>query len=746
MQNIVCPYIISDKFGISDRSPFQKDMITDNVFSPEGRVKRASSLTSALIFCFSVFLGLGTVYASSSYLYSNLTPYQRLCYSQYRDSFFRQLISSRKEFSYKLLSYTLTDPKTRKQSEHLWLEKDMSYQLDESGNIKIKPNGFPDILGRKDSVAMQGTSYFSSKMRNNAEVYKILKELVYDKTDYYEFLYLPSGAGLLGFSAFLLIGRSAHHGKIRRKLEGIFRRGMQQFTVKEYARRSRRADGFYLLTRFPNDSLNWRSRAWEWIKERIFPGANIYKLRVPREAESKGTLILGDTGSGKSVLINQILDCARSDERREPGVCYDPASEFVQYHFEEDKDFIINPLDERFPNWQLRDEIRSMTDLDLIAESFFPSKFIRDNQSGFFNKAAQDVFKLILQQKPTNEEIVKIICNPELIDQIVKGTEIAHKIDPKAGSQRIAVLASLADVGKTLRLIPAPQAGKKNFSVTGWTSGEKRSNWLFFTTTSDTRDSLKSFYSAMMNILMRRLMSIPQAMRQNNESWWFIADELHTLHGLFTLPEFAAECRKHGARPVFGTQTKHQIIALYGEEGRGFMAQAKLKIFYRCNEPDAAKWISDFIGSQELNKTQVSASVPTRDSSGRDSISFQNVTENKPLLIKEQIMGLDDLHGVWRLNKDIVYFKIQYIERQKRHLDFIPRKSMQQFNSPPVSFTGTVVQKPSAGSKPNKPASTNNKNVNISTSVDNPVSTDPANQQSNQEPPKWYSSGIRLDF
>lgn len=550
------------------------------------------------------------------------------------------------------------------------------------------------------------------------------------------------------FVAMFGTGCSILNAGIRKRLKSIFNRGMRLHSVEEYHKLAKKADGFYISVLDPQikteKSFGFRSRSRQ-IDDR---NAKVYKLRISRQEESKGTLLLGDSGTGKSLLLHQVIDYARG-ERKEPGVCYDPASEFVQFHYRADRDFILNPLDERFPNWELRNEIRNASDLDLIAESFFPSKFIRDNTTKFFNQAAQDVFKLILAKKTTNQEIVDIISSPERIDEVVKGTEIAHKIDSEAKPQRAGVLASLADVGKVLRLIPPTQPGRKNFSFTGWASGKKRNSWLFLTMSSDSRDSLRPFVSAMLNILMRRLMSIPQA-RRENDAWWFIADELHTLNSLSALPDFVAECRKHGIRYFLGTQSKFQITEQYGEGARAILAQSKLKIFFRSNESDSAQWVSQNTGSQETTRTQVSASLPT-DMQGRDSVSFQNVTDNYVLFTKEQIMSLPDLHAVWRFGDAAVPFKLCYINRKIRHPDFIPLP----IETPAPTQPQTKVQKPSPVETdvypPPKAVRISNlievdtKHSDSAKPMPGETGEPKTNNSSHQEPPD-YSNEIRLDF
>jgi hypothetical protein len=71
-------------------------------------------------------------------------------------------------------------------------------------------------------------------------------------------------------------------------------------------------------------------------------------LRIPPNAENKHFLLVGDTGSGKSSIIRQMLYQVAA--RGESAIVYDPACEFVkQFYNNKRGDMVLNPLDARMP-------------------------------------------------------------------------------------------------------------------------------------------------------------------------------------------------------------------------------------------------------------------------------------------------------------------------------------------------------------------------------------------------------------
>jgi hypothetical protein len=77
-------------------------------------------------------------------------------------------------------------------------------------------------------------------------------------------------------------------------------------------------------------------------------GATRRVLSVRKQEESSHFLLMGDTGTGKSSLIRQMVE--QIADRGEAAIVYDPALEFAPQFFTPERgDKILNPLDTRVP-------------------------------------------------------------------------------------------------------------------------------------------------------------------------------------------------------------------------------------------------------------------------------------------------------------------------------------------------------------------------------------------------------------
>ena len=393
---------------------------------------------------------------------------------------------------------------------------------------------------------------------------------------------------------------------------------------------------------------------------------------MARNDETEGVIMLGDPGTGKSQTIHHFLLQIAARQPSESVVLYDPACEFVRHHFNPSRgDVILNPLDKRSPFWSPSHEIQNLTDKKVISESFLPGKsdFSQASTSGFFLKAARAILGRMLEFKPTPEDLVAWLRNADSIDMLVADTEHVHLIPRNAHGQRAGVLGVLSELGETLRLLPKRENCSANISLTEWAT--RRNGWIFITSTVDSREALRPLQAVFINLLMKRLMSVSPEWGQANPCW-VIVDEVHALHRLPALYEAETEGRKYGLKLIQGTQGKAQYEEYYQALAKTMLAAPRLKLFFRCGEPESARWISDTIGDVEIEKPKIGTTASVEDK-GRDSLNYATITEQKAVISKDQIMSLKDLHGYWKYGDVVVPFRLPLAQIKQVTKGYIPR-------------------------------------------------------------------------
>ena len=72
-------------------------------------------------------------------------------------------------------------------------------------------------------------------------------------------------------------------------------------------------------------------------------------MPYPEWAETQHTIVSGTTGSGKTVLISDLV--AQIRDRGERCVIYDKMGSYIRSFYDPERDVLMNPLDARAPRW-----------------------------------------------------------------------------------------------------------------------------------------------------------------------------------------------------------------------------------------------------------------------------------------------------------------------------------------------------------------------------------------------------------
>jgi hypothetical protein len=372
-------------------------------------------------------------------------------------------------------------------------------------------------------------------------------------------------------------------------------------------------------------------------------------LRIPARAEAQHIQIIGDTGSGKSALMFQVLRQARN--RGESAIVYDPAREFVKRFYDPARgDVILNPLDQRCPYWGPAQELRSRSEAKALASSLFQPP--QDKKGEFFIESPQKIFAFLMAYGPTPDELVAWMSNPDEIDRRLKGTEHVHLIDPRAHQQRAGVLASLGLVADSLRLLPKRDASNGIWTATDW--AEKRQGWIFLTSLPAEREALRPLQSLWIDWLVLRLLNEPT---EAQKRVWFIIDELASLQKLPQLHTAITEGRKGKNPVVLGFQGKAQLEFLYGHLAEVMLSQPATSIWLTTKEPKAGQWVSEFIGKVEIERLR-----ETHFDGSRAGRNFALDRQVEPLVLESEISGLPDLHAYMKFQNYVTRFSFPYFD------------------------------------------------------------------------------------
>ena len=390
---------------------------------------------------------------------------------------------------------------------------------------------------------------------------------------------------------------------------------------------------------------------------RFFPTSS---FQIPRRLESSHILLMGDTGSGKSSAIRQLL--RQVEDRGESAIVYDPAMDFVgEFYKPERGDLLLNPLDHRCPWWNLSDEVDEPETATTIAAAMLPEK---EYEKEFFTAAPRRVLTHLLRYRPQVHQLLKSMSDPAEIMRRVEGTPHAPLLDPGAPAQRAGVLSSLNLIADSLELVPRAHHAEPGFTTASWQF--QRTRWVFLTSSAAYREKVLPLHAAWLDLFILRMM---QPCANPAKPVWFVLDELASLNKLPQLHTAVTENRKYGNPVVLSLQGRSQMEKRYGKDAEAMLSQPATKIFLKTSEPRAAKWISDSIGEIEVERLKESRSMGLL----RAKKSFAMEIATKPLVMASEIAGLPPLSGFIKLENHVVPARFQLAKKQSKQSEFLER-------------------------------------------------------------------------
>ena len=460
-----------------------------------------------------------------------------------------------------------------------------------------------------------------------------------------------AGGGLIALFLVVFWYRGAKLGRQKRI------RGAEMVTASELRRRLQ-SPHLRLLARLPGG-------------KRLRP-YSIAGIPYPERTETQHTIVSGTTGSGKTVLISDLVSQIRA--RGERCVIYDKMGSYTRSFFDPGRDVLMNPLDARAPRWSPFLEARNPRDFDMMAAALIPQQ--KDTVDPFWVTAARQLFSngagVFWKKGVTdNKVLVDHLLKTDLTElaEAMEGTVAQSIVDPENPKTALSVRAMLTANLSALELLP--DTGKP-FSIREWISDEERGGFLFLTSRGDQHASLRGLISTWLEIAVNATLSLAQ---DDGRRIWVILDELPTLHQVPSLQPGLAESRQFGGCFVLGVQVASALRDLYGRNGAETISGlCGTRVVLAAPDRDTAQWSADSLGRSEIE--EVTEGYSYGANTIRDGVSLTPRRELRALALPSEIMRLANLEGYLKFPGPfpVASIRLIYVARPAAAERFVPRE------------------------------------------------------------------------
>jgi len=382
--------------------------------------------------------------------------------------------------------------------------------------------------------------------------------------------------------------------------------------------------------------------------------------------------VCGNPGMGKSTVMMHLLE--QVEERGEVAIIAgDPKAEYYERFFRPERgDWNIDPASNACCYWASEEEAVDRLAADPWGRSFIPDPPGQD-ESFFPRNARAALAGLLAKHNAWNSPDDMATCENlahwfgeaenELLRRLanIPGT---RAFNPRAQNQLAGLTGTLAPLAPSFAAMPRCEEGRPKFTVREW--AEKRDgSWIFFTSTSETRDGSLPLQTAICDSLLRAI----EKKRPGAPRVWVFCDELSLLKRMPSLIHAAALLRASGNPLVLGYQSSAQIEMEYGRPGmQALLGMPYTQICFASTDPVIQKHIEEQCGYAMREK--LSENMPSHLHHGNKQARSSSLTSqqvaHEPVVMASEIGGLLPYEFVLKQQDMVIRGRIARNNRQRQ--------------------------------------------------------------------------------
>lgn len=377
---------------------------------------------------------------------------------------------------------------------------------------------------------------------------------------------------------------------------------------------------------------------------------SVGQIPVPIELETRGFLLAGTPGTGKSQTLTHCLDALRADGAL--AVIADESGIYCERYYDEQRgDAILNPFDARCVPWSPLAELESAAGIPALAKSLVPDgEGSASEWNGYAQTFVEAVLEHCLAAGLGNGELFRILVVADLeeLREVCAGTPAQPLLAD--GNERMfgSIRGIASSSAKFLQYLDPNADSASGFSIRRYIRAD-RGGYLFLTYEEEYFGAVKSMVACAVDVASRAVLSLPPS---HHRRVVFGLDELASLGKIQSIVSLAEKGRKHGAMIFAGLQTIAQLRRFYGNDtAQTFLACLGSWLVLRVPDPETAEYMSWYLGEEEKTRVLGSSGKSGKwmDISKNKSENLQEQIVKDRIVMASELQALPDLRGIFNL-------------------------------------------------------------------------------------------------
>jgi len=369
--------------------------------------------------------------------------------------------------------------------------------------------------------------------------------------------------------------------------------------------------------------------------------------KLDEKLEAQHTFISGSSGTGKTVLLNQLYKWYKKFRPNGRWIVHDTKGDWIEKFYDHETDYIFNFSDARSLNFNVFSVIKVIPDIKSVIATIIPR--LADEKDPVWTDTARDILEgcflyAIKYDKKSNLEIKNLIkLSPENLAKKLKnveGAEVAYGHLTSSESQAGNFMSNFRSKAGFFTSLPDSLDGKE-LDLEEWLENKEGGQSTIFLLNDTKNKELNAIrISVFVDSFIKTFLSMTES---KTRKVYFFLDEIGSLSKIPSIVDGLALLRSFGGIFIIGIQEIQRLYSIYGKDLTATIVNnTATKVILRAQETETQEFCSKQIGEGKVKSTTLTNSTGAEINANREGTSFATTEKIEKAILPSEIGDMEN--------------------------------------------------------------------------------------------------------